>query len=150
MEGARLRHTAGLFRDAATDSTVLDHGREVHIPKGHRILVNMVLASRDPAVFPDPLKIDVTRPIDSYLHYGWGPHQCAGLDASKIAMVTMFRAVLRLPGLRLDPANPTGVKKVPAEHGYTVYMKPDWSSVWPIPTGLRVRWDGPAPGESDE
>jgi len=145
MEGARLRHTAGLFRSAATDLTVLDHGKELHVPRGHRVLVNMVLASRDPAVFPEPLKIRTDRPIDAYIHYGWGPHECAGVDASKIAMVTMLKVVLKLPGLRLDPRNPGGVKKVPAQHGYTVYMKPDWSDVWPIPTGLKVRWDGPAP-----
>jgi hypothetical protein len=56
----------------------------------------------------------------------------------------MFRAILRLKGLRLDPANREGVRKVPAEHGYTVYLKPDWSDIWPIPTSLKIRWDGPA------
>src|SRR5690349_6579201 len=144
MEGARLRHTAGLFREATVDMTIQDHDRTIHIPKHHRILANIVHASRDPAAFPDPLKVDVTRPIDSYIHYGCGPHQCAGIDASKIALTTMFKAVLRLKGLRLDPANPQGVKKVPAEHGYTVYLKPDWSDVWPIPTTMKIRWDGPA------
>ncbi|KFY70876.1 hypothetical protein V499_08898 [Pseudogymnoascus sp. VKM F-103] len=144
MEGARLRHTAGLFREAAIDMTVQDHDCTVQIPKNHRILANIVRASRDPVAFPDPLKVDVTRPLDSYIHYGYGPHECAGVDASKVAMTTMFRAILRLKGLRLDPANREGVRKVPAEHGYTVYLKPDWSDIWPIPTSLKIRWDGPA------
>jgi hypothetical protein len=46
MEGARLRHTAGLFREAAIDMTVQDYDCTVQIPKNHRILANIVRASR--------------------------------------------------------------------------------------------------------
>jgi hypothetical protein len=141
MEGARLRATAGLFRDAATDQIVHDGDKPVTVPKGHRILVNMVKASRDPVQFPDPLEIRLDRPLDSYIHYGWGPHQCAGLEASKVAIVTMLRAVLRLKNVRPAPGPQGVVKKVPAEFGYTTYLTQDWGAVYPIPTTMKIRWD---------
>jgi cytochrome P450 len=140
-----MRATAGLFRDAAADTTVMDGTTEKVIPKGHRLLVNMVKASMDPTVFPDPTEVKLDRDIKSYIHYGWGPHQCAGLDASRVALTTMFKAIVKLDGLRRAPGLQGELKRVPALHGYTVYMMPDWSSYYPIPMTMKIQWDGPAP-----
>lgn len=141
MEAARLRHTVGLFREAATNLSVDDNGKRVGIPKGHRVLVNLVRASHDESAFPEPHKVRTDRPLEAYLHYGHGPHLCAGMDASKVALVTMLKAVLKLPGLRLDPRNPKGLTRVPGPFGYEHYMKADGSSMWPLPTTLKIRWD---------
>jgi cytochrome P450 len=139
-----MRATAGLFRDATTDVTIDDAGTPVKIPAHHRVLVNMVKASMDPVAFPDPTEVKLDRPINSYIHYGWGPHQCAGIAASKTAMAAMFKEVMRLPNLRRAPGLQGEVKKLPAPYGYTVYLTPDWSSVWPLPTTMKIQWDGPA------
>lgn len=141
MEGSRMVATAGLFRDAAVDMTVQDGDQTIKIPKGHRVLVNMVAASQDPIAFPNPTEIDITRDMNSYIHYGWGPHQCAGVDASKVAMTVMFKAVVKLDNLRRAPGLQGEVKKLPAPYGYTTYMTPDWSAVYPIPTTMKIRWD---------
>jgi cytochrome P450 len=144
LEGGRMRATAGLFRDAAVDAEVQDGSETVKIPKGHRLLVNMVKASMDPTVFPDPTEVKLDRDIKSYIHYGWGPHQCAGLDASQTALSTMFKAVMKLDGLRRAPGPQGEVKKIPAPYGYTIYMLPDWSGFYPIPTTMKIQWDEPA------
>ena len=141
-----MRATAGLFRDAATDVEIHDGNVTKKLPKGHRLLVNMVKASMDPTVFPEPEKVKTDRPIDSYIHYGWGPHQCAGLDASQLALSTMFKMVMQLKGLRRAPGLQGEVKKIPADYGYTIYMLPDWSGFYPIPTTMKIQWDAPSPG----
>ncbi len=70
---------------------------------------------------------------------------CAGIDASKMALSTMFKAVMKLPGLRRAPGLQGEIKKCPAPFGYTIYMLPDWSGFYPIPTTMKIQWDGPAP-----
>lgn len=140
-----MRATAGLFRDAAVDAEIQDGSKIVKIPKGHRVLVNMVSASMDPTVFPNPTEVKLDRDIKSYIHYGWGSHQCAGIDATKVALSTMFKAVTKLDGLRRAPGIQGEVKRVPAPYGYTIYMMSDWSAFYPVPTTMKIRWDGPAP-----
>ena len=112
-----MRATGGLFRDTAVDVEVQDGSKTLKIPKGHRLLLNLVKASMDPTVFPDPHEVKLNRDIKSYIHYGWGPHQCAGLDASLTALSTMFKAVMRLKGLRRAPGVQGEVKKIPAPYG---------------------------------
>lgn len=140
-----MRATAGLFRDAAVATTVRDGTDTIKVPQGRRVLVDMVLASKDPAQFPDPDKVKLDRDIDSYIHYGWGPHLCAGVDPSKIAMATMLKEIVKLPGLRRAPGVQGELKKIPAPYGYTTYLTQDWSSIYPVPVSMKIQWDGPAP-----
>ncbi len=144
MEGARLRHTCGLGR-LCTATTFLPKSEGSADPEeikaGTPIFLNLVQASVDPTAFPDPLEVKLDRPMDKYIHYGYGPHECAGIDASKVAMVTMLKSFVALKNLRLDKRNPNGLRKVPGNHGYTSYLKNDGSGVWPVPVGLVVNWD---------
>lgn len=140
-----MRATAGLFRDAAVATSVQDGKQMVKIPQGRRVLVNMVHASMDPEQFPEPTKVKLDRDIDSYIHYGWGPHLCAGVDASKTAMSTMFKEIVRLPGLRRAKGIQGEVKKMPGDYGYTTYLTQDWSAIYPVPVSMKICWDGPAP-----
>lgn len=92
-----------------------------------------VKANRDPTVFPDPNEVHLDRPMDSYIHYGLGPHTCLGQEASKVALTAMLRVVGRLENLRRAPGPQGQLKKVPREGGFYVYMKDDHTSYFPFP-----------------
>ncbi|RDW95053.1 hypothetical protein BP5796_00816 [Coleophoma crateriformis] len=151
MEGSRLRGAVSLYRDyvPATGSgpaIIHDGDNTITITAGRRVLVGLIQASADPAKFPDPQEVRLGRPMSSYLHYGWGPHQCLGEDASKIAMVTMFKCVFGLKNLRRAPWGGFGedwgkLKTVQGPYGVPLYMTPDQSSLFPVPTTMKIRWD---------
>jgi Cytochrome P450 len=157
MEGARLRATVGLFRDyvptsgATGPASISDGGSTLTVPPGGRILVDLILVSRDPAAFPNPLEVDLKRPLESYIHYGWGPHQCAGMDASMVAMTAMFKTVFALKNVkRAQGSGPNGgwfgpsqseLKTLDGPYGLTLYMTADQSSIFPFPTTLKIQWD---------
>ena len=104
-----------------------------------------VTASHDPKEFKHPDKVDLHRDMDSYIHYGHGPHKCLGLDISKLAMTTMLKTVGKLDNLRRAPGGQGEIKKVPGPGGITMYMTADHSSYFPFPTTMKVRWDGDLP-----
>jgi len=145
MEGSRMRHTVGLYREAATDAVIQDGDATVNIAKGRKVLLNLHTASLDAKRFPNPTAVDLTRPLDSYIHYGWGPHACLGYEASQLAMMTMLKTVCGLDGLRRAETawGPSAgeLKSVEMGEGYTGYMSADWSAYWPFPTTMKVRWD---------
>jgi cytochrome P450 len=72
-------------------------------------LVYLVLAAtnRDPARFPDPDRLDLSRADNRQLSFGHGPHFCLGAPLARlegeIAIGTLLR---RLPALRLDTRAP--------------------------------------------
>lgn len=159
LEGARLRATVGLFRDfkptsaATTKVDIPDGSSTTTVPANARILVDLKAANQDPAAFPDPTTVLLDRPLDSYLIYGWGPHQCVGMDASITAMTAMFKTVFGLKGLRRVVGSAPGggwytggesqgdLKTVPGPHGMTMYMTPEQTSFFPFPTTMKVQWD---------
>jgi cytochrome P450 len=54
----------------------------------------------DPDAFPDPDTFRPGRPFDSYLHFGFGHHECLGKYVGVVAIPEAVRQVLLLPGLR--------------------------------------------------
>ncbi|MCJ1385278.1 hypothetical protein MMC17_008399 [Xylographa soralifera] len=145
MEGSRLSASVGLYREVETAADIQDGDSKVHLHKGQRIMVDCVTASHDSAGFPNPETVDLTRPLDSYIHYGWGPHICLGYDASKLAMTTMLKTVCKLKNLRRAPGLQGHIKQIKLPGGYTMYMLADGSSYWPFPTTMKVQWDGELP-----
>ena len=145
MEGARIRSTVGLYRFAMKDDTVQDGDKSVSVKAGQTLLCDLVSASMDPAEFPDPNEVKLDRPIDSYMHFGWGRHICLGLDMTKLALTTMLKTVGRLDNLRRAPGDQGHIKKVAGPGGITFYMTADHSSFFPFPTTMKVRWDGSLP-----
>ncbi|MPY55932.1 cytochrome P450 [Streptomyces spongiae] len=97
-----LRHLTvvhiGLRRIATEDVEIA--GTTVRAGEG--VIVALQAANRNPAVFPDPDRFDVTRDAGRHLAFGHGLHHCVGQSLARaelqIALPTLFR---RLPGLRL-------------------------------------------------
>lgn len=141
MEGSRLRSTVGLYRDLATPQSVPDGTTTHTLLPGQTVFVDLVSASVDPIRFPNPLAVDLTRPMDAYIHYGWGPHQCLGYGVSKVAMMTMLKTVGGLKGLRRAKGDQGRLKTIPVAEGYKMYMTADWSGFFPFPTTMKVQWD---------
>lgn len=145
MEGARIRSTVGLYRLATKVGTVEDGEKRINVKPGQVLLCNLVMASKDPSAFPDPEQVKLDRPMDSYIHFGWGRHTCLGLDMTKLGLTTMLKTVAKLENLRRAPGNQGHIKKVAGPGGITLYMTVDNSSVFPFPTTMKVRWDGELP-----
>jgi linoleate 8R-lipoxygenase/9,12-octadecadienoate 8-hydroperoxide 8R-isomerase len=101
-----------------------------------------VAANQDPAVFPEPEKVKLDRDMDSYMHFGYGPHQCLGYAMCKAALTTMLKVVGRLDNLRRAPGAQGQLKKIAGPGGITIYMTADNSSLFPFPTTMKIQWDG--------
>jgi len=89
---------AWILRIAPTD---LDW-RGISIPAHTPILLGLMAANRDPAVFPDPDRFDITRRPTGVMTFGYGVHFCPGAALARAEMATSLRILLdRLPNLRL-------------------------------------------------
>jgi cytochrome P450 len=74
----------------------------VVIPAGEQVMPLYSTANRDPAVFSDPDRLDVTRDAASHLAFGAGLHHCLGAQLARVELQEAFRGLIgRLPGLRL-------------------------------------------------
>lgn len=71
---------------------------------GDRVFLFLCAANRDPAVFPDPDRFDITRAeANRHVAFGFGIHVCLGMHVARMEAETAFPALLRrFPGLRLD------------------------------------------------
>jgi cytochrome P450 len=69
------------------------------------MLVDALAASFDPAAVPEPDRFRTDRNIRSYLHFGWGMHQCFGLAMNLAVIPEILAALLRLPDLRRAPGH---------------------------------------------
>jgi len=60
-------------------------------------------ANRDPAQFPDPDTLDVTRQPNRHLAFGGGPHLCAGLSLARLeGRIAIARFLERFPDYALS------------------------------------------------
>jgi cytochrome P450 len=98
-EGIRLNPpTAWIPRYAPCDLT----WRGIDVPAGTSVYLGVMAANRDPDVFADPDRFDVTRRPGSVMTFGFGTHFCLGAHLARAELDTALRVVLtRLPELRL-------------------------------------------------
>jgi cytochrome P450 len=81
------------------------HGRTIRA--GDTVLLGIGAANRDPTVFGEPDRLDLTRSPNPHLAFGLGPHACPGAQLSRIEARLALPAVLhRFPALRLGTAPP--------------------------------------------
>ena len=75
---------------------------DVTIEKDQLIMQLLGAANRDPAHFPDPDALDITRSPNKHLAFGYGPHFCLGAPLARLEAPTAFRVLLqRLKNVRL-------------------------------------------------
>jgi cytochrome P450 len=103
-ESLRLEPAAAVVDRYATRDVQLGGAT---IRRGDLVTVSLAGAGRDPAVFPDPNVFDVRRPnAKANLAFAHGPHFCLGIHLARLEAQAAVHAILRLPGLRLDPERP--------------------------------------------
>ena len=75
---------------------------DVVIPAGELVMPLYSTANRDPSVFTDPDRFDITRDAASHLAFGAGVHHCLGAQLARVELQEAFRGLIgQLPGLRL-------------------------------------------------
>jgi cytochrome P450 len=76
----------------------------ITLPTGSIVAAGIMCANRDPAAYPEPDDIDITRrPTTSILTFGAGPHNCVGAWLARLELELSLRHLATsLPNLRLD------------------------------------------------
>ncbi|MFJ9648671.1 cytochrome P450 [Streptomyces sp. NPDC004244] len=88
-----------MARTAIQDTEI----RGQRIRKGETVAMFFPAANRDPDVFPDPYRFDITRSPNRHIAFGGnGEHRCIGAALARTELRAMFRALLPvLPTLEL-------------------------------------------------
>ena len=90
----------GTMREAVTDLEILG----IRFPAGSVVFPVFTAANRDPTVYPDPDRFDVTRAhAQPVLSFGGGAHFCLGAALARAELQEALALVLdRLPGFEID------------------------------------------------
>ncbi|GAA1428022.1 cytochrome P450 [Microlunatus lacustris] len=106
------------FRRTAAVDTELGGQR---IRAGDKVVVFFTAANRDPSVFEDPARFDLTRSPNPHIAFGTGPHFCIGAMLARAQMRALFSTVVRRwsaveasgPPERLRASFQNGIKHQP-------------------------------------
>jgi cytochrome P450 len=99
-----LRYESPVQAVARTVAEPLGFG-DVAVSKGDQIVALIGAANRDPEVFSDPDRMDVTRERLRPLSFGGGIHFCIGAQLARIEAEVVFTSLLRrIPDLKLAAA----------------------------------------------
>ena len=75
------------------------------------VFLGIAAANRDPDVFADPGRFDITRQNNKYVSFAFGPHLCLGAGLARRELELALRTLLRrMPDLRLDEQRPPRLK----------------------------------------
>lgn len=81
--------------------------RDKRIQRCQTVFLGIASANRDPEIFDEPDRFDITRAPGRHIAFGFGPHGCLGAGLAcrelEIGLVSLIR---RMPGLKLDDQSP--------------------------------------------
>lgn len=97
------------------------------IRRGDLVLFNLPTANRDPGVFDDPDRLDITRKATGHVGFGHGIHHCIGAPLARLEMRIAFPALLRrFPDLHLA----VGADRVAFAHHKAIYGLEELPVAW--------------------
>jgi cytochrome P450 len=101
-----LRFDGPVQRTARIPSEDLTIGGRT-IPKGEMVMPFLGAADRDPAQFPDPDRLDITRADNRHIAFGMGIHFCLGAPLARMeGQIAINTLLARLPKLALATDKP--------------------------------------------
>ena len=91
-EAIRMVSPVIYMRRTATEDAEI---RGQKIAKGEKVVMYYGAANRDPDVFPDPDRMDVTRVnAKDHIAFGMGPHVCLGQRVANMQLEAAYRQIL--------------------------------------------------------
>jgi len=94
-EFLRFESSNQLGNRITTEETVVGG---VRLPPDSRITLCIGAANRDPAQFPDPDRLDITRKPNKHIAFAFGIHTCAGMNLARLeARVAISKLLQRFP-----------------------------------------------------
>ncbi|MFF7638647.1 cytochrome P450 [Kitasatospora sp. NPDC008050] len=111
--------TSGTGQPKLTKQEVVVSG--VTIPAGALILPGTGAANRDPSVFTDPEKLDLTRAENPHLTLGGGLHHCLGAQLARVELQeALLGLIRRMPNVEIAvPESELAMKPFSALRGLT-------------------------------
>jgi cytochrome P450 len=101
-----LRYDGPVQRTARTPTEDVTIGGRT-IGKGEIVMPFLGAADRDPAQFPEPDRLDITRTDNRHIAFGWGIHFCLGAPLARVeGQIAINTLVRRLPKLALATDRP--------------------------------------------
>jgi cytochrome P450 len=109
-----------VVREVVEPATIAGHD----IPVGQHAFLAVYTANHDPAVFPDPMRFDITRKNNRHMAFGMGAYYCLGAALARVETDECFRLLFdRYPDIRpaadpvIAPVSPIGhrVDALPVE-----------------------------------
>ncbi len=101
-----LRYDGPVQRTARIPSEDVTIGGQT-IGKGEMVMPFLGAADRDPAQFPDPDRLDITRTDNRHIAFGMGIHFCLGAPLARMeGQIAINTLVHRLPKLGLATGRP--------------------------------------------
>lgn len=85
------------------------------------------IGNRDPEVFPDPDRLDLTRDARRHVAFGFGVHQCLGQPLARMELQVVYGTLYRrIPTLRLAG----DLQDVPFKHDAFIYGVHELPVAW--------------------
>ncbi len=121
LASAVVEEVLRLEGPVAITSRVTEAPREIGgrvIPAGQMLITSLHGANRDPEVFEDPDRFDITRKRAPHVAFGGGAHICIGAPLARLEAKRVFlRLAERFPRLQLAEAGPPKWRTLPFFRG---------------------------------
>ncbi|WP_329331963.1 cytochrome P450 [Streptomyces sp. NBC_00663] len=96
----RYLHITHLGRRRAVTEDIEIGGQVIRAGEG--VIMANEIANRDPEVFPDPDRLDLTRDARRHVAFGFGVHQCLGQPLARMELQVVYGTLYRrIPTLKL-------------------------------------------------